>query len=325
MARLMVTGGAGFVGATLVRQLLAAGQEVRIVDDLSTGREAHLEGLGEHVSLERADIRDTAAVRRAAQGVEAVVHLAARSGVPPSVADPRRDFEVNVQGLFEVLDAARAEGVGRVAFASSGAVLAGCEPPLHEALAPEPLSPYGASKLYGEATLAAFAASYGMVCVSLRFANVYGPFCADKTSVVAVLLKHALAGRPLPIDGDGAQTRDFIHVSDIARGVIAGLAAEHSGVFHLGTGRETSILDLARAVADIADVPFEVDRRPARPGDPPRNFPDTALARDRLGWAAGVDLPVGLDDTLAWLRDSRAEQAGPPETATAAVRPTGEG
>ena len=301
MQRVLVTGGAGFVGANAVRALLETGSEVAVLDDLSDGDEAYLRpGRGE-VELHRASIEDAEAVRRALRGADAVLHLAARSGVPPSIADPRRDFEVNVSGTFNVLDAARAEGAGRIVFASSGAVLGGCEPPLHEDLAPKPLSPYGASKLYGEASLAAFGSSYGMVATSLRFANVYGPYCMHKPSVVAVLLRQALAHEPLTVDGRGQQTRDFIHVSDVARAILAALGATDGGTYHLGTGVETSVIELAEAVAEVGGVPFEIDWRPGRPGDPPRNFPDVSRARAELGWAPRVGLREGLADTRSWL------------------------
>jgi UDP-glucose 4-epimerase len=307
MSLVLVTGGAGFIGANLVRALLAAGFAVRTLDDLSTGRAAHLDDLRGSIERHRGSVTDVSAVTRAVDGTHAVVHLAARSGVPPSIQDPRADFKVNVEGTFNVFDAARRGGARRVVFASSGAVLAGAAPPLHEALSPQPLSPYGASKLYGEGLVKAFEGSYGMVGVSLRFANVYGPYCFQKESVVARLAKRALAGQSMPVNGTGAQTRDFIYVGDIVRAIILSLGVFRGGVYHLGTGCETTVLELARLIRDVAGRPVVIEHSPARRGDPARNYPDVSLAREQLGWRPEVDLSAGLTSTCAWLSEEQAK------------------
>ncbi|HEX2032540.1 MAG TPA: NAD-dependent epimerase/dehydratase family protein [Actinomycetota bacterium] len=302
MPRVLVTGGAGFVGANLVRHLLGRGFDVRVLDDLSTGRLDYLDGLP--VEVREGSITDAGAVRRAVRGSDAIVHLAAMSGVAPSVAHPGRDFAINVEGTFNVLDAARRASVGRVVFASSGAVLAAARPPLHEELAPRPLAPYGASKLYGEAILQAFS-TYGIVGVGLRFSNVYGPFCAHKRSVVAEFVRRVLGGRPLVIYGDGRQTRDFLHVDDVVVAVERAIRARRSALFQLGTGRETSIVSLARLVARVAGVPLEVERRPPRPGEASRNYTDVSRAARGLRWRPRVALEEGLAGTLTWMREHR--------------------
>lgn len=307
MAGVLITGGAGFVGANLARALVAHGVPVRVLDDLSAAGDALLRGID--VDLRRGDVTDPAAVRRAARGTDAVVHLAAMSGVAPSVQHPDRDFEVNVRGTFNVVDAARRLGVGRLVFASSGAVLAGARPPLSEDLPPMPLAPYGASKLYGEGAVRAFASVYGLVGVSLRFSNVYGPYCSHKKSVVAAFLRRALARRPFVVYGSGRQTRDFLYVDDVTAAIRRALAATRSGVFQLGTGVETSVVALARSIAEVAEVPFAMERRPPRPGEAARNVSDISRARSGLRWAPRIELREGLSRTLDWMH--RAERSAP--------------
>src|SRR5439155_996776 len=242
------TGGAGFVGANLVEYLQASGHDVRVLDDLSASSRPAWWGRRSGPQSILGSVEDPAAARRATKDVDAVVHLAAKPGVADSVAHPEVDFRVNVEGAFTVIDAARRAGVGSFVFASSGAVLAGARPPLREDMAPAPLSPYGASKLYGEGITAA-AGVFGMIGVSLRFANVYGPLSAHKTSVISLFIHRALAGQPLVIYGTGRQTRDFLYVGDVCVAVERALHASRPGVFHLGTGIETSVAALAPKVA----------------------------------------------------------------------------
>ncbi len=300
MGGVLITGGAGFVGSNLARALLASGHEVRALDDFGAVRTGYLDGLD--VRRTSGTIEDPAVVRRAVKGADAVVHLAAMSGVAPSVEHPERDFAVNVRGTFNVLDAVRRAGVPRVVFASSGAVLAGAVPPLSEAQVPSVLSPYGASKLYGEAALQAFQSVYGFIGITLRFSNVYGPNCDHKRSVVAEFLRRALTGRPLVIYGNGRQTRDFLHVDDVCRAVAISLRSPSSGVFQLGTGVETSVIRLANLVQRAAGLKLQIERRPPRPGEASRNYVDPSKARRVLRWEARVSLVDGLGSTYAWMR-----------------------
>lgn len=299
----MVTGGAGFIGANLVGRLVRSGREVVVLDDLSAGRLGYLEGLPAKVI--EGSITDRATVRRAVRGCDAIVHLAAFSGVAPSVAHPDRDFEVNVRGMHVVLEAARAASVPRMVFASSGAVLAGARPPLHEGLVPSPRAPYGASKAYGESALQAFSNAYGFVGVSVRFSNVYGPFCSHKRSIVPSFVRRALRGEPLIVYGDGKQTRDFLHVDDATAGIAKALAVRRSGLYHLGTGVETSVRSMAGLVAETVGVPLRMERRDPRPGEATRNVTDPAGARSGLRWQARVSLPDGLEGTVRWMRTWR--------------------
>lgn len=303
--RVLVTGGAGFVGANLVEHLAASGHEVVALDDLSAGARPDWWGTRDAPArCVEASIEDGAKMRRAMRGIGAVVHLAARPGVADSVAHPELDFRTNVLGTFNLVDAARRVGVTHLVFASSGAVLAGAEPPLREDMPARPMSPYGASKLYGEGITAA-AEAFGIVGISLRFANVYGPISAHKGSVVAAFLKRALAGKPFVVYGTGAQTRDFLYVEDVCRAVERAVTAKRAGVYHLGTGVETSVVELAERVAAVCAVPLRIERRPARPADPARNFVSYQAARHALRWSPKVDLEEGLRRTAEWMRSRR--------------------
>lgn len=299
--RVLVTGGAGFVGTNVVTHLLERGYEVTALDDLSAGARPEWWGRDSDPVCIEGGIEDQASVRRATEGIEGVVHLAARPGVADSVDRPDLDFQTNVLGTFTVFDAARQAGVSRFVFASSGAVLAAATPPLREDMAPAPKSPYGASKLYGEGITAAGDA-FGMVGISLRFSNVFGPHCGHKKSVVASFLRQAQAREPLVIYGDGEQTRDFIYVDDICAAIERALEAGEGGVYHLGTGIETSVNGLAERVIAVTGTGAGIDRQPPRPADATRSFVEYEAARKALGWSPQVTLEEGLALTAAWMR-----------------------
>jgi UDP-glucose 4-epimerase len=303
--RVLVTGGAGFVGVNLAPVLAEAGFVTRCYDDFSTGHRTDAERAS-YDEIVEGDVLDAAALAEAAVGCTHVVHLAAQAGVPTSVADPVRDCELNVRGTLNALMAARDVGVEGFVFASSNAPLGEIEPPAHEGMVPRPTSPYGASKLAGEAYCSAFAGSYGVPAAVLRFSNVYGPFSYHKGSVVAAFCKRAMAGEPLVVYGDGKQTRDFVFVEDLARGIGAALAHGGAGVVaHLGSGTETTVLEVARLVSDrLGEVP--VEHHPARTGDVERSSSDISRARELFGYAPRVSLEEGLDRTAAWFRESGA-------------------
>jgi UDP-glucose 4-epimerase len=299
----LVTGGAGFIGANLVRSLVESGVRVRVLDDLSVGRLDYLNDLQGDLEFRRGTIEDARAVSRAVRGMDAVVHLAALSGVAPSVARPERDFRINVVGTFNVLDAARRTGCDRVVFASSGATLAGARPPLHEGLLPAPLSPYGVSKLYGEAALQGFAKSFGIAGIALRFSNVYGPFSLHKQSVVPTFLRRAVRKRSLVIYGAGRQTRDFLYVDDVVEAIRRALKSKAGGTLQLGSGDETSVLALARLVMRVTGTRLDVERRPPRSAEAHRNYSDISLVQRVLRWQPHVGLQEGLTRCYRWFLD----------------------
>ena len=304
MSRVLITGGAGFVGANLVRLLLDGGHEIRILDDFRTGREEYVADLD--VEVVRGEIGDTALVTELAGGVDAIIHLAAAGSVVDSVADPVANFEANVRGTFSVLNAARQAGIGRVVFSSTGGALIGnAEPPVDERSLPKPISPYGAGKLAAEAYCHAFAKSYGMTTVALRFANVYGPYSGHKKGAVTVFLRALHEGRPLTIYGDGSASRDFMYVDDICRGIERALTRdlEPGTVAHLATGVETSVLELADACRKVVGLPdHPIELLPRRAGEVERNFASYDYARELLGFEPSVALDEGLALTWDWYK-----------------------
>jgi UDP-glucose 4-epimerase len=302
--KLLVTGGAGFVGANLVRHLLAHGYDVRVLDNFSTGRRDNLARLT--VDIVKGDILDTDAVMRAIQGVEAVVHLAAHTGVVSSVERPGEDMRLNVVGTLNVLEACRDASVRRVVFASSNAPMGRQEPPYHEGLVPRPLSPYGASKLAGEGYCSAFHGSYGIETVVLRFTNVYGPYSTHKTSVVAQFIRRLRDGQSLIIYGDGQQTRDFLFTDDLSQAVQLALETDGigGGLFQLGSGVETSVNALSAMLLELSGrSELGVKYAPPRSGEIVRNYSDLSHARAILGYEPQVSLTEGLMRTWHWFED----------------------
>jgi UDP-glucose 4-epimerase len=319
-----VTGGCGFIGRNLVRRIISRpGDTLRIVDNLSVGSIEKLALVTEFsttkpqalarrntktakVELVIGDIRDDALALRAAQHADVIVHLAASTGVGPSVADPRFDCTTNVIGTLNYLEAARKCGTKRFVFASSGASVGRCSPPIHEELAPHPVSPYGASKLAGEGYCSAYSQSFGIDAVALRFGNCYGPFSTHKESVVAKFIRESQMNMPWEIYGDGEQTRDFIYVDDVTAAIEQAATVEGMGgeTFQIATDTETTILELARRLAVILSscgiATPSIQHKQGRVGDVKRNFSDTKKARSRLGWQAMVPLDVGLARTIEW-------------------------
>ena len=301
----LVTGGCGFVGANLVRFLRRHTEwSVRVLDDLRTGKESYLEaGLAEVIV---GDVADEAIVEAAVGGMDAVVHLASQTGVLPSVEDPIRDFRGNPLPTITLLETCRRLGVDRIVFASSGAVLGDVTPPLHEDLVPQPLSPYGAGKLTGEAYCSAYAGSFGMSTASLRFSNVFGPYSQHKqASAVPNFIMRSLMNEPIVIFGDGSQTRDFINVDDLCSGILQCLLAEGIAgeVFQLATGVETSIAELAtivqRATGSSAGIRFQERRK----GEVYKSRVNISKARELLGFEPGIALAQGIAGTATWYRE----------------------
>jgi UDP-glucose 4-epimerase len=300
----LVTGGAGFVGVNLGRLLRTEGYRTRCYDNFSTGKRSDAEAAG-YDEIVEGDILHAEALSEATSDVDLVVHLAAQSGVPTSVADPVRDCELNVRGTLNALIAARDAGVQGFVAASSSAPLGPTTPPVDEQTVPRPISPYGASKLAAEAYCSAFAGSYGLPTVALRFTNVYGPFSYHKGSVVASFCKAASAGEPLVLHGDGSQTRDFVFVEDLCRGMLLALTSGARGLLaHLGSGTETSVAEVAKEVVVRFPGHVETVHDEPRVGDIPRTYADISLARRELGYQPTTSLQDGLDATVAWFREA---------------------
>lgn len=296
----LVTGGCGFIGSNLVRRLAARGVRLRLLDNLSAGSRDNLPPAS-NIDLVVGDIRDGAVVARAVEGIEAVVHLAASTGVSDSVSDPASDFDVNVVGTFTLLRASVAAGVRRFVFASSNAAIGEHPPPVDELRVPRPISPYGAGKLAGEGYCAAFAAAYGLQTFILRFSNVYGPGSTHKTSVVARFIREGIQKGAVTVYGDGRQTRDFLYVEDLCSAVDAALAATGGGeVFQIASGTETTVLALVATLKSVSGRDFDVAFAPPRAGDIARNVSDISKATRVLGYRPAVPLEDGLRRTCDW-------------------------
>ena len=319
--RWLITGGCGFIGKALVKQILAEKKDaqITILDNLSVGTREDLAQAcvfeevaaseridSPGVKLVVGDVRDVKLVMQCVKDIDCIVHLAANTGVRPSVEDPRADMENNVIGTFNMLEAARQYDTKRFVFASSGAPIGEVEPPIHEELAPHPVSPYGASKLAGEDYCSAYFRTFGLETVVLRFGNVYGPGSTHKSSVVAKFIRQAMQGETLEIYGDGNQTRDFIYIEDLIRAVQ--LAASVPGIggetFQIASNAETTVNELVEQLLPVlaqAGYPnIQVRHAAPRRGDVRRNFSDTSKAQKMLGWRAEVELLEGLKKTVKW-------------------------
>ena len=310
MKSYLVTGGCGFIGVNLVSRLAGLGARVRILDNLSLGKREDVAPLGSDLRV--GDIRDMAALKDACQGMDVVVHLAAHTRVVESISHPELNFEINAVGTMNVLRACRDAGVKKVIFASTGGAILGEQvPPVHEGMVPRPVSPYGASKLVGEAYCSAFCGSFGLNTVALRFSNVYGPFSYHKGSVVAQFFRNLMQEEPLVIYGDGQQTRDFLYVDDLVDAVLLADKSETPGeVFQIASGRETSLKDLLAAMKRVLpSVKFDVRYEPARAGEILRNYASIEKARRLLGYNPSKKLDDGLRDTWSWFVSQNARAA----------------
>ncbi|MEY2535866.1 MAG: UDP-glucose 4-epimerase [bacterium] len=315
--RALVTGGAGFIGSNLVDALLDRGDEVTVVDNLSTGRAANLDGARRRgIAFHEADIREGDELKRlfSAARPDIVFHLAAQIDVRKSIEDPVWDSSINVGGTINVLEAARGAGVGRVVNTSTGGAIYGDVEviPTPEGTPPQPMAHYGQSKFCAEAYCGLYERLYGLSAVTLRYGNVYGPRQdpLGEAGVIAIFCGKLVAGERPTIYGDGRQTRDYGFVGDI---VAANLAAashpEAHGVYNVGTGIESSVLEVLgtlRRAAGLDDDALEPEFAPARLGELQRSALDVSRARIELGFTAEVDLEEGLRRTLEWARTATA-------------------
>jgi nucleoside-diphosphate-sugar epimerase len=312
MALYLVTGGAGFIGSSIARALLARGDRVRVMDNFSSGRRENIADMASDIDLVEADILDAGALRRALDRVEFVFHEAAIPSVPKSMAEPIENHEANATGTLRVLHAARQAGVRRLVYAASSAAYGDApELPKLEGMAPAPISPYGASKLAGEYYCQVYAAAFGLETVALRYFNVFGPRQDPKSEYAAVIPKFitaALNGQSPRIFGDGTQSRDFCHIDNVIEANLKAASAPADQVsgqmFNIACGVATDLNQVVAVIGDILGRPVEARHEPERAGDIKHSLADIGKARKRLGYTASVSFAEGLRRTLDWYRAS---------------------
>jgi UDP-glucose 4-epimerase len=312
MAKVLVTGGAGFIGSNLVRVLLERGDEVRVLDNFSTGNRANLDGLD--LEVVEGELRSYERVHNAVRGTEVVYHLGALGSVPRSVQDPLTSSAVNVEGTLNVLLAARDEGVRRVVYSSSSSVYGSRGAlPASENAAPDPLSPYGVAKLAAERYCISFSRVYeSFESVVVRYFNVFGPRQSPSSQyagVVPLFITAIAEGRPVKIEGDGEQRRDFTYVENVVDGTLrAGDTPEVSGmIFNLAASSPASVNELADTIGRILGKPVERLAAPPRAGDIRDSWADVSAARERLGYEPTVEFEEGLRRTIEHLERRRRQ------------------
>ncbi|MGE5288253.1 MAG: NAD-dependent epimerase/dehydratase family protein [Micromonosporaceae bacterium] len=309
--RVLVTGGAGFIGSHLTDALLARGDQVTVLDDLSTGRAARL---GPRAALHQISVTDPAAVTALTTRTqpEVIFHLAAQIDVRASVADPAADAAVNIGGTINMLDAARAAGA-RVVFASTGGALYGMNAPVPspEDLVPEPEAPYGTAKYCAECYIGLYNRLHGTRHAVLRLGNVYGPRQdpAGEAGVVSIFCGRIARGQQPLVYGDGRQTRDYVYVGDVVDAFLAAADTARPGTWNIGTGCETSVLDLVRLIGQAAGHEPHPQYAPPRPGELRRSGLDVTRASHDLGWKATTPLPEGIAAVYHWVQVGEPDRA----------------
>jgi UDP-glucose 4-epimerase len=299
--KIVVTGGAGFIGSHIVDAFIEKGHEVHIIDDFSTGRK---ENVNPKATVHKLDIADPKAAALIGKlKPDALNHQAAQMDLRLSVEDPLLDARINIIGFLNLLEACKNSGVKKVLFASSGGAVYGDKEPIPAAEdhPTEPLSPYGVSKKTGELYLAYYYAAFGMPFIALRYSNVYGPRQSSKgeAGVVAIFISQLLAGKSPMINGDGKQTRDYVFVKDVVRANVAALESNYIGPVNIGTGKETDVVTISELLRQGLKSNIAAVHGAAKIGEQRRSCLNTSLARDLLGWQAEVPLQTGLEQTIA--------------------------
>lgn len=306
--KILVTGGAGFIGSHVADALVAAGHTVHVLDDLSTGR---VDNVPAEATLHTFDIRsDEAASLMAREQYDVLVHHAAQMDVRASVADPSFDADVNVRGFLNLAEAGREHGLRRILFASTGGAIYG-EPdytPQDEAHPLRPVSPYGITKLTTEKYLYFYQQQYGIDYVALRYANIYGPRQNPhgEAGVVAIFTQYMLEGQQPVINGDGKQTRDYVYVGDVVQANLKALQYEGSGIFNVGTGVETNVNELFHYLRTLTGAEVEEQHGPGKPGEQQRSVLGFQRSERELGWTPQVGIEEGLARTVDWFKEQHA-------------------
>lgn len=327
--RYLITGGCGFIGVNLVERILKEDENayIRVIDNLQSGRKDMLANVCEYIEPEDAyvkngqvhlfvgDIKNAITAMKVCKGIDAIIHLAANTGVPVSVKYPMEDCQTNVVGTLNFLEAARYNKVRRFIFASTSAASGGYEPPFHEKLFPRPIAPYGASKGAGEAYCHVYSAVYGISTVALRFSNVYGPNSTNKVAqLIPNFILGALNGNTLKIFGDGTQTRDYCYIDDLMDAIMISVKnANNMGgnVIQIATNQETSVqqvTDIMSAKLLEYGITMDIEYVDERPGDLQRNYSDVSKAKKLLGWSYKTDIEDGISKTIEWFKNNYGGQ-----------------
>jgi len=304
LRNILITGGLGFIGINLVKYLHNLGYKVKILDNQSVGKLGNL--IEANVTMYKnmvvtADVRDSVKVLESLKGIDAVVHLAAFTRVVESLENPQEVWDINVNGTLNLLVCCKLSGVKKFIYASSNAALGDHPPPFIEVLVPKPMSPMGASKAACEMMCSAYHYSYGLETVCLRFSNCYGLYSKHKTSVIAKFIKQLMAVEPLTIYGDGNQSRDFVHVTDVCQAIEHALKTDSiSGVYQIASGKETTINTLVDMLLDISEIAVDIKYEKKRIGEIRKNYSNISLAKSVLAYNPKIELKQGLEELWKW-------------------------
>ena len=305
MEKILVIGGLGFIGTNLIRHLLLVGYTDITVLDNYTNQTGYLSE-NDGIKIITGDIRDVDVVNQAVSGKTMVINLAAHTRVIDSIKDPVENFQINVAGSINILESMRKNSVMTFISASTGgAIIGDIEPPVHEEMVAKPASPYGASKLAVEGYCSAYNQSYGMNTISLRFSNIYGPYCNRKESVVSAFLRAIKDKGQVTVYGDGNQTRDYIFTEDLIDGIVATIRLKNSGVYQLGSGEPHSINELIEIIRKCVSVNFDVHYEPARSGEVVHTYCDISKASRELEFNPSTKLEEGILKTWQWLVENQ--------------------
>ncbi|PWI48857.1 UDP-glucose 4-epimerase [Candidatus Heimdallarchaeota archaeon B3_Heim] len=306
--KVLVTGGAGFVGSHLIEELLVQGHEVVCLDNFTSGKRINLEPFKEKITLIEGDILNLKDVQAALEDVESVYHLAAQISVTQSVRNPLHDASININGFINILNTILESSVKRVVYVSTGGAIYG-EPlhiPASETTPEEPISPYGLSKLVGEKYLKWFNATHGLSYAIIRPANIYGPRQdpLGEAGVISIYLGRMLNKKPLEIFGDGSDTRDYVYVKDIAAICTTAMASNVDDTYNAGTGIQTSLNELVEIIGEVTTLPIKKVFKPPRPGDVKKIALDITKAKKILKWTPQTTFNTGIQNTWDWFKNT---------------------